>query len=726
MKKFFDFIKRNAKFISIVTILCILASSITYAFGNKIIKQKNSNLLTYDEYIELKSNKTEKKNEKSGGDVNVDGGGGGNNTQGGAGKPDTILDNEQDEGVRVTLVNAETFERVTTPIDFANNPRKPIELHFGKEYKLWYVKNQKINMLKGDSYTWKTPKTPLPKIVGGDINKIKVYFGDEGFIKYYSSLSGVSFEELTSGKYKFMLEPVGYPKIQGKVTACTATELALLDKKLNGYISKSFIKIFTHRDLPLSMFLAKDEFGLKKFQGSTKAQQSSDTIIKQLGVGAVTFKEQPEEPPEMIIPQYKYRTNTVVYTSITTGLGMGNVISGNGRDGYSVNPVRVNFTLSDTSDGAKIISQKSDAYTSNDTIYVKWRTPEVPKQMFVIANISYVEIEYNEVTGEPIRKNKVEKIEIPIEIEEIIQNPPPNPVADDKNPNWKMPSNIPKISDDKISNSWKEYEVRADSYVVSVDEDGKADIRNVTLTTEKTYTVKFKGSNNLYNDIYTDPYSKTHITRDIGGGRKVYNMKSGYGIRQEINSKLECIVDIREEVIGNYEQEITDDKGNVIGTETKVGVITETRTETHDTSVAPQNAVSYFSDFYFKDYFRLLETSEDVENIGKESILQFKNNRFSTYNNRTHFTPIWYPDDEYYVLNSYIFDAWTPAGMLGIGMNSIKDFGNRDRVTVRDSNNEDDKVTYTTNGIYIKGNLWDDWYVQILPQEYDYYKKPIN
>lgn len=198
-------------------------------------------------------------------------------------------------------------------------------------------------------------------------------------------------------------------------------------------------------------------------------------------------------------------------------------------------------------------------------------------------------------------------------------------------------------------------------------------------------------------------------------------MKSGYGIRQEVNSKLKCNVEIREEEIGTYASEVVDQNGNVVGTETKTGVVTKTRTESHDIGIAPQNAVTYFSDFYFKDYFRLLEPTEDVENIGIKSILQFKNNRFSTYNNRTHFTPIWYPDNEYYVLNSYIFDAWTPAGMLGIGMSSIEDFRNRDLIRSNDG-----IVSYTTNGIYINGNMWDDWYVQILPPEYDYYEKPIN
>ncbi len=250
------------------------------------------------------------------------------------------------------------------------------------------------------------------------------------------------------------------------------------------------------------MFLAKDEFGIKAYTGAKGERKDNNTIISQLGVGAITFDEEPEEEETPEIPQYKYRTNTVVYTSLTTGLGMSNVIDGDGRDGYNVNPVKVNFTLSDSSDGATIISQKSDAYTSSDTVYVKWKTPEVPKQMTVIANVSYTETEYNEVTGKPFKVNKVEKIEIPVEIEEILENPPPNPVADDRNDSWRMPRNIPKIADDKIKNEWKEYEIRADSYVESIDEDGKSKVRYVTLTTEKTYRVEFKGNNKLYNNVW--------------------------------------------------------------------------------------------------------------------------------------------------------------------------------------------------------------------------------
>lgn len=58
----------------------------------------------------------------------------------------------------------------------------------------------------------------------------------------------------------------------------------------------------------------------------------------------------------------------------------------------------------------------------------------------------------------------------------------------------------------------------------------------------------------------------------------------------------------------------------------------------------------------------------------------------STYNRRTHFTPIWYPDGSYTV-NTWVIDCWTPAGMLSVNL---------------------------TDSLNIRGNLWDDWHIAPL------------
>lgn len=89
-----------------------------------------------------------------------------------------------------------------------------------------------------------------------------------------------------------------------------------------------------------------------------------------------------------------------------------------------------------------------------------------------------------------------------------------------------------------------------------------------------------------------------------------------------------------------------------------------------------QNAVAYFPEFYYRSYWRLLESTSD-------NALEFRKNKYSTYNNRTHFTPVWYPDGGYKVY-TWAMDCWTPAGMLSVNL---------------------------TDSLTISGNVFDDWHV---------------
>ena len=82
---------------------------------------------------------------------------------------------------------------------------------------------------------------------------------------------------------------------------------------------------------------------------------------------------------------------------------------------------------------------------------------------------------------------------------------------------------------------------------------------------------------------------------------------------------------------------------------------------------------------------RLLERMDSGYNMTHE----FRENRYSTYNRRTHFTPIWYPDGDY-TAYTWLLDCWTPAGMLSMNL---------------------------TDSLTIDGNLWSDWH--IAPQTPD-------
>lgn len=92
-----------------------------------------------------------------------------------------------------------------------------------------------------------------------------------------------------------------------------------------------------------------------------------------------------------------------------------------------------------------------------------------------------------------------------------------------------------------------------------------------------------------------------------------------------------------------------------------------------------QNAVTYFPEFGYQRYWRVMERLGG----GYNSRFEFKKNPYSTYGRRTHFTPIYYPDGSYTPYTRLI-DCWVPTGMLSMNL---------------------------TDSVQIRGNLWEDWHI---------------
>jgi hypothetical protein len=95
---------------------------------------------------------------------------------------------------------------------------------------------------------------------------------------------------------------------------------------------------------------------------------------------------------------------------------------------------------------------------------------------------------------------------------------------------------------------------------------------------------------------------------------------------------------------------------------------------------APQYIHAYFPEFNFSRFDRQLEYDN-----GK---YVFKQNVYSTYNSRVHYTPWWYPDNVNYEIITKTDCAYTPVGRLNI-------YG-------------------VSNSIVIEGNLFDDWHVAVI------------
>ena len=231
---------------------------------------------------------------------------------------------------------------------------------------------------------------------------------------------------------------------------------------------------------------------------------------------------------------------------------------------------------------------------------------------------------------------------------------PPDPKADDQRPvsfniSAPMPSNA-----QMTSASWGVWRADLDSVVIKRPIEVLVAVTDPNgVTTLKKELVDFLVT--LYFYVFSlDSYSATlSATCAVSPDAKVptargdsisgYSMKSGYGFNNTVEAQ----------VAGSAPSD--------------------------HVSLA-QTAVSWFPEFNYASFSKVLDLT--MRN-GANTKLEFKNNKYSTYNRRVHYTPLWYPDAPYKVY-TWLYDAWTPAGMLSINLSS---------------------------GLDIDGVLFEDWHI---------------
>lgn len=264
------------------------------------------------------------------------------------------------------------------------------------------------------------------------------------------------------------------------------------------------------------------------------------------------------------------------------------------------------------------------AYTVNGVYYpegdsqlvwVRWRTPSTPQTMII--NVS--------VSG----GGSASQGTITAKIVDLSKNEPPNPVADDRNDAYSSTS-VPN-KPQNTSASWGVWRPWWHAYWVwhSTGEDSGYWCDHGWWEFD---WLSYHASLSAAMSIVPDAKSPT------ASGK---NMKSGYGVNQTTTAHVST----------NQSSAVTD----------------------------AQTAVTWFPEFRYNTYWRLLERTQS----GYSSTFEFKPNKYSTYNRRTHFTPIWFPDGSY-TTYTWLIDCWTPAGMLSMNL---------------------------TDSVTIRGSLWDDWHI---------------
>ena len=286
------------------------------------------------------------------------------------------------------------------------------------------------------------------------------------------------------------------------------------------------------------------------------------------------------------------------------------------------NPVSVTFHIAG---GSYTVNGVYYPEGESQLAWVRWRTPREPQAMTITVDVQ---------GGGSANKGTIRA-----NIIDLDANPPPDPNADDRNDGF---ASAPVPAKGQVTSAswgvwrpwWKEHWVWHSDY----NEDGEDEGYWCDHGWWEFDFDRYSASLSASMAITPDAKSPT------AGGK---TLKSGYGIQERVDTH--------------------------VGTSQASAV------------TAAQNAVTYFPEFGYQRYWRLLERMGG----GYDMAHEFKENPYSTYHRRTHFTPIWYPDGGY-TAYTWLIDCWTPAGMLSMDL---------------------------TDSVAVSGNLWSDWH--IAPQNPD-------
>ena len=228
----------------------------------------------------------------------------------------------------------------------------------------------------------------------------------------------------------------------------------------------------------------------------------------------------------------------------------------------------------------------------------------------------------------------VSSSEITAKIVDLDKNPPPDPQANDRNDDFTIPSAPNKPNTTTLT--WGEWDCWWHEHWVwhsgGEDEDGWWEDEGWFEYAWLSYSAS------LTANLSTKPDEKA----PTASGK---TMKSGYGLNAEVSAQVRS-----------------------------------SAPSSHITGV--QNVVAYFPEFNYSTYWRLLKRL----NTGYSSTFEFQKNKYSTYGQSVHFSPVWFPDGRYTTYTECL-DAWTPAGMLQINL---------------------------TDDFTIRGSVFDDWHIRAV------------
>lgn len=556
----------------------------------------------------------------------------------------------------------------------------------------------------------------------------------------------LEYDDFVDGKYKIAFEPVAYFRYDGMNWALSATECGILNHydKVTYSASwnstcnmRSLMGPLTHSNLPRSAFLVEPDLGVSVYAPTESDYYSSYhinsstglddhdkynsdiCIIRCMGIGTLGNDPPDNDEKEVIGNDVaEYHTNIYGCTSDETEIKYQDSnarikvfiendstseyhspykLLGTYRDGDFVQSGSNDFSYTITSKTTgRTIATGSAAFScpaSEEAMgWFKWRTPTSAQDI-------EIKIKSNKSGVYLLDKNGRECTTLVIDaaISKVEEITPPDPQVSDARPSWHRNYSLSSV-EANISNyaprnnnqslewyvwtyDWSQESLETASVWYNLITD-YPDYSNpsgpyfgVSYDDKQLIFVKRWGIDNRY-------YPSAQAEKMIGSVYEGAVLLSGEAHKITYSVSLDAEMEITPST--RCHTATYSDSDELYTMKSGYGIqIKVTPTITGDTEYCTdtQKVNTLFSEFNFNrqssaKYNRLLEK------IGGAYV--FKTNKYSTYNDRVHFTPIWYPDGANYTVYAEVFDIWCPAGQLSLRL---------------------------TDHMKIRGNVYDDWHI---------------
>lgn len=567
----------------------------------------------------------------------------------------------------------------------------PSGVFLGTESKMNYQKGSSLSAQIAPTVVTDNPPA-IPITHGGNINAVKSYFGDTktlmGLIDGFAIQKGTSRESMVEnikftieGERKnypaeeilpikindqyqnkvpwlIVYEPVIISYLRDRVTtlAFTATEYALAQKL--GYFNfrsgsdGQYISGMTHSDLPNSIFLEESWFGYPVTPAlPDNVYWDLDRIIAGGGWGMRLLKANAVNVVENdTVYDYEYRVDTDVITSVRI-YASDDITPDNRQKSEAAynNPTKNTATVTISANGYSKSTEVVIPSGGSELVWLKWHTPSTPSDVMIQVNISGNSAA--KIDGTSRSATLIGKV-VDLSLSE-----PPNPTANDRNDQFVMP-NIP-VKAEKITANWGVYDCNwIPNWVWHPKWEWESDWEKDYYTYYHSYDCADSDEDGI-NDYcpghrryrWVDNGEWVDHGHWVDEGHWEYDYTNYYA---SLTGTMSLVPDGKSPTAKN------DVMKSGYGVNTNVSTFPMTNAPSSHVTNA-QNVITYFPEFKYETYWRLLDS------IGYGEFA-FKENKYSTYKSRVHFSQLWFPDGKYTVY-AEIIDMWTPEGMLRINKN---------------------------------------------------------